>query len=105
MTWVAKDTIARTCRDRMTDMCIALRKEVVGRDFIENTVIKGIKNKMREYKHLEGKKSKVRAFTQEFHHLMAKGLLTIMKSKILYFKNSVAFRLYKRFRSDPYGSF
>ena len=27
MTWVAKDTIARTYRDRMTDMCIALRKK------------------------------------------------------------------------------
>ena len=80
-TWVAEDTIARTCRERMTDMCIALRKEVAGRDFIENTVIKEIKNKMKDDENLEGKKSQVRVFTPEFHNLMAKGVLTIMESR------------------------
>ena len=87
-TWVAEDTIPRTCRDRMTDMCIALRKEVAGRDFIQNTVIKEIKNTMKEYENLEGKKSEVRVYTPEFHSLMAKGVLTIMESE-----NSVFLKL------------
>ena len=80
-TWVAEDTIARTCKDRMTEMCLAVRKNVAGRDFIQNTVIKEIREKMKETKDLQGAPTEAKVFTQEFHNLMARGGLVIMESR------------------------
>ena len=79
-TWVAEDTIARTCKDRMTEMCLAVRKNVAGRDFIQNTVINEIREKMKETKDLQGAPTEAKVFTQEFHNLMARGGLVIMES-------------------------
>ena len=45
-TWIARDTSVRMCRDRITDLCLRVRKEIGGKVFIKDTVLREIKEMM-----------------------------------------------------------
>ena len=47
-TWIARDTSVRMCKDRITDLCLRVRKEIGGKLFINDTVIREIKEMMTE---------------------------------------------------------
>ena len=79
-TWVAEDTRVDTCRKRMTEVCLAVRKKAAGRSFIKNTVISEIKGKMKAYRESEGQETQVVIFSREFHNIMAQGALNIIES-------------------------
>ena len=47
-TWIARDTSVRMCKDRITDLCLRVRKEIGGKLFINDTVLREIKEMMTE---------------------------------------------------------
>ena len=47
-TWIARDTSEEECRDRITESCLRVRKEIGGKVFINNTVLREVKEMMTE---------------------------------------------------------
>ena len=47
-TWIARDTSVRMCRDRITDLCLRVRKEIGGKLFINDTVLREVKEMITE---------------------------------------------------------
>ena len=45
-TWIAEDTSVRMCRDRITDLCLRVRKEIGGKVFIKDTILSEVKEMM-----------------------------------------------------------
>ncbi|KAI6660804.1 hypothetical protein LOD99_10201 [Oopsacas minuta] len=69
-TWITNDTPENTCRDRISEMCLSVRKAIGGIEFIQNTVIKELKDQIQQID--KGSNTTISKFNPEFHKKMAK---------------------------------
>ena len=79
LTWIARDTSVRTCRDRITDLCLRVRKEIGGKEFINYTVLREVKGMMTEIDDRTNTRVAIRNPT--FQQKMDFGAITIIVSK------------------------
>ena len=79
-TWIARDTSVRMCRDRITGLCLGVRKEIGGKVFINDTVLREIKEMMTE---IDKKAKDTHAATRNltFQQKMARGAVNINEKK------------------------
>ena len=79
-TWIAKDTPMRLGRDRITETCLEVRKQIGGREFIQNTVNRELRRVKRDVDRYEGENTQVPQYSAEFHKKMAKGEIQFLQS-------------------------
>ena len=78
-TWIAKETSISTCRARITEMCLEVRREIGGKVFIHSVIeeIKKMKNDLDNY---SGNNTQVAGYDQAFHQKMAEGVINFIQS-------------------------
>ena len=74
-TWIARDTSVRMCRDRITDLCLRVRKEIGGKVFVKDTVLREVKEMMTEIDDKEDTRVPISNLT--FQQKMAQGGVNI----------------------------
>ena len=79
-TWIARDTPVRMCKDRITDLCLRVRKEIGGKVFINDTVLREIKEKMMTQSDDKANTSQVARFDRKFIGKIAQGAVHISES-------------------------
>ena len=79
-TWIANDTPVRSGRDRITEICLEVRKQIGGREFIQNTVNRELRSVKKDVDRYEGENTKVLQGNVEFHKKMAKGEVQFLQS-------------------------
>ena len=77
-TWVAKDTSVRKCRDRITEMCLQVRQDTGGKVFINGTVLKELKEMMKQVPDTETSVIAIRDPT--FQQRLARGAIHFTES-------------------------
>ena len=77
-TWVANDTSVRKCRDRITEMCLQVRQDTGGKVFINDTVLKELKEMMKQVPGTETSTIGIRNPT--FKQKMARGAIDFVES-------------------------
>ena len=78
-TWIARDTSVRMCRDRITGLCLGVRKEIGGKSFIKDTVLREIKEMITEID--AEANTRVATRNPKFQQKMAQGAVNIDESK------------------------
>ena len=78
-TWIARDTSVRMCRDRITESCLRVRKEIGGKVFINDTILSEIKEMITEI----DEEASIRVSTRNptFQQKMAQGAVNIHETK------------------------
>ena len=79
-TWIARDTSVRDCKDRITDLCLRVRKEIGGKSFIKDTVLREIKEMMEQIDDTIANTTQVARFDPKFIRKMNFGGVNIIES-------------------------
>ena len=76
-TWISQNTPMNTCKDRMIETCLSVRKDHGGKVFIQDTVIRELKASIEKARSYEGNTDVV-LFNPEFCEKLAKGAIRIL---------------------------
>ena len=79
-TWIAEDTPQWKCRDRIAKTCLVVRKQIGGKVFIQDTVIKELDKIRKDADRYKGENTQITQYGGAFHDKMAKGAINFIKS-------------------------